>query len=154
MYTYIPTYAGYCDKPDLICDPADGISMQVSGHARAAPLPSARSPLGLQRGAFTITPGGWHKISVLASLNKAPYNIANGVLRVWYDGKLAIDQTDALIRTAPTLDSVSGLFFSTFFGGSGTEWAPGSTQHAYFKDIKMAAKTAGSTLSGAKVTPL
>lgn len=110
--------------------------------------------MALQRGAFTIAPGGWHNISVLAALNKAPYNIADGVLRVWYDGKLVIDQTDALIRTAPTLDSVSGLFFSTFFGGSGAEWAPGSTQHAYFKDIRVAAKTEASTRSGAMVMPL
>ena len=49
---------------------------------------------------------------------------------------MVIDSGEVVLRTVPTLH-ISGLFFSTFFGGDSPDYATPSDQYAYFKNFRI-----------------
>jgi hypothetical protein len=58
----------------------------------------------------------------------------DGIVQAWYNGVLALDRQN--IRFRDTLDfAVDGFYFSTFFGGSGDEWAPSRDEYIDFDDF-------------------
>lgn len=60
-------------------------------------------------------------------------NNTNGVLRVWIDGDLKLDRTNLRFMTqSPSIDE---FFFSTFYGGSTSEWSPSRDTFAQFDNI-------------------
>ena len=59
----------------------------------------------------------------------------DGILQVWLDGRLVLDQNDIQWRDTPDLQ-IDRLFFSTFFGG-GEAWKSSQEEFAFFDDFKM-----------------
>lgn len=66
----------------------------------------------------------WHNVTQHIELNTIDGSTvyADGVMNVWIDGLLVINETDLIYRTVDTLE-LEGIFFSTFFGGNGEDWA-------------------------------
>ena len=78
----------------------------------------------------------WQNITQLITLNSVVGDqvYANGIMQVWLDGNLVIDESDLIYRTVDTL-AIEGLFFSTFFGGSGDDWATPVDTTVDFRNI-------------------
>jgi len=83
----------------------------------------------LGRGDFSFARGKWQCIEQQVVLNTP--GVANGAVRAWLDGKLVYQNEQLLYRTVSSLQ-IEGVFFSTFFGGGDSSWAPESDQHADF----------------------
>jgi len=90
--------------------------------------------LGLGRWTFSVAK--WHHLEEELDLNTPGQ--ADGVLKIWFDrdsGTASPDyQSSSLTyRTVSNVPTRIGLlFFSTFFGGSGTDWAPPVSTSADF----------------------
>jgi hypothetical protein len=76
---------------------------------------------------------GWSHIEQEIVLNRLGHD--DGVLRVWYEGKLVVERTDLVFRLSNNV-KVAGLIFSTFFGGHDPSWASPITQKSYFRKIR------------------
>jgi hypothetical protein len=87
----------------------------------------------ISRGAWTFAPGQWQRLEQEVVVNHLGQK--DGVLRVWVDGKLLINRTDMLYRVNNNV-LVSGLMFSTFFGGHDPSWASPKTQVAFFRNFQ------------------
>jgi hypothetical protein len=86
------------------------------------------------RGAWSFVPGQWQRLEQEVIVNHLGQK--DGVLRVWVDGKLVIERNDMLYRVNGNV-LVSGLMFSTFFGGHDASWASSKTQHAFFRNFQV-----------------
>jgi hypothetical protein len=84
-------------------------------------------------GAWTFVPGQWQRLEQEVILNHVGKN--DGVLRVWVDGRLLVNRTDILYRVNNYV-FVTGLMFSTFFGGHDPSWASPKTQMASFRNFQ------------------
>lgn len=122
VYAYIPRPNNLCSNPSIICNPDFGVS--------------------IQRGAFGFKSGSWNRVSLLVQLNNPP-NVANGYVALFFNDIQAIKQTGLQLRASDVI-SAGGLYFSTFFGGDDTSWAPPADQNTYFRNIQV---WAGSTAS-------
>ncbi|MEM9726689.1 MAG: polysaccharide lyase [Pseudomonadota bacterium] len=91
--------------------------------------------IGFQRGQKRInfTPGKWHRLEQLVALNTP--GRADGVLQVWFDGELMIDQRNVLYRESDRV-RIDGLMFSTFFGGSSKGNASPQWQKSWFRGFE------------------
>jgi hypothetical protein len=85
------------------------------------------------RGAWSFAPGQWQRLEQEVVVNHLGQK--DGVLRVWVDGKPVIDRNDMVYRVDGNV-LVSGLMFSTFFGGHDASWASPKTQHALFRNFQ------------------
>ena len=86
-------------------------------------------------GAFSFTLGQWHHVQHHIEMNQA--GVADGILRTWIDGKLAIDESTRIWRKTGESYGIDALYFSTFFGGGDASWAPASEQIADFDDLRV-----------------
>ena len=59
---------------------------------------------------------------------------SDGILQSWFDGVMALDRDDIRYRDINEL-TLDALYFSTFFGGSGDDWAPTDNEYADFDDF-------------------
>jgi hypothetical protein len=81
-----------------------------------------------EREAFAFPRGRWVNLELEAVLNTPKE--ANGILRAWVDGRLAIDRTDMVYRSRPDV-AVSGVSADVFYGAedaSFTAAAPKDTR--------------------------
>ena len=84
------------------------------------------------RGNFTfLADGQWHLLTEHVHLNSPGQ--ADGWVSLAYDGVEHIRQTGLAITTTGT--PISGLFFSTFYGGHDSTWAPTADMHIDFMDF-------------------
>ncbi|EDM73661.1 hypothetical protein PPSIR1_39210 [Plesiocystis pacifica SIR-1] len=81
----------------------------------------------------TFAPGQWHLVEHRLRMNTP--GVADGVLQAWMDGELVLDEQDFLYRTADYDYAVDAMYFSTFFGGSGADWAPTTDETVDFDDF-------------------
>lgn len=131
MYAYIPKQVkNFCSDSNVICNSDYGTS--------------------LSRGSFTFQTGAWNQLWLLVVLNDPAK--ANGIVQLWHNGQQALSFSDINMRTADSLSSVSGMFFSTFFGGSDASWATPTTQYTYYKNFQLIAGYGQSNASGAAVS--
>ncbi|QRV79515.1 polysaccharide lyase family 14 protein [Ceratobasidium sp. AG-Ba] len=132
IYAYLRPVNGICDTRDTRCNEDFGIS--------------------INRGkcAFAFQAGTWNRITMLVRLN-TPGNVANGQLQLFYNDLLAISQNGIQFRTSGDIQSISGLFFSTFFGGEDPSWASPTDQHTYFRNFRMWGSESPSNLTGNQV---
>lgn len=86
------------------------------------------------KGAWTFLPGQWTTLEQEVVLNDP--GVANGLVRAWADGRLVVDQPGMVLRSSPGI-SIDGIFFVSFFGGKGPEWASPKDQKADFADINV-----------------
>ena len=68
-----------------------------------------------------FVPGQWHNVEHRVVMNTPGQY--DGIVEGWFDGELALHIDGLRFRTADAF-SIDGLYFSTFFGGSGSDWAP------------------------------
>ncbi|WWC90514.1 uncharacterized protein L201_005450 [Kwoniella dendrophila CBS 6074] len=131
VYAYIPTsQKGFCSQSQVTCNSDYGTS--------------------LARGSFSFVTGQWQTIQLLVVLNEV--GTANGIVELWYNGIQALQFQNLVLRTSSNLNSVGGLFFSTFFGGDDQSWATPTDQFTYYRNIQLFAGAGQSNLTGAKAT--
>ncbi|KAI8145807.1 hypothetical protein BJV82DRAFT_511129 [Fennellomyces sp. T-0311] len=111
-YGYIPDNS-ICGKSSTQCNDEYGISFS--------------------RGAIQFKTNEWTKLEMYVKINNATEN--NGVLKVWQDGSLVINQTTLKYRTTNAI-AASSLMFSTFFGGGDSKYATSTDTFTYYKNIE------------------
>ena len=142
-------YGGTAVSGGNIPDGTDGFSTRFMWRKNGdgevyAYLPSSTDyGTSIGRGNWRFKPGVWYKIEQEVTLNQP--GKADGRIRVWLDTKLVLDQGGLIFRTVNTL-KIEGIFFSTFFGGEDTTWAPSKDVSADFADFKVS-KPSGVALS-------
>ena len=72
-------------------------------------------------GNASFVPGRWTTVETRVRLNTP--GESNGIIEGWMDGRRVLRETGLRFRDTSDLH-IEGLFFSTFFGGSTSEWAP------------------------------
>ncbi len=82
--------------------------------------------------ANTFTKGDWITVEHRVVMNTG--NQHNGVLQGWYNGVLAHSTIDLRYRFVNGF-AIDGFYFSTFFGGSGADWAPTVDETIDFDDF-------------------
>lgn len=100
----------------------------------------------LARGGYTWPVGKWAKVSIYSKLNtptvsgtSVDTSVSNhdGIFQLKIDGKVVSLFTNMLYRYSNELH-ISGLLFSTFFGGgSVATYAPKTEQQIYFKNFSL-----------------
>lgn len=81
----------------------------------------------------TMVSGVWYSIRQRVKLNTPGQR--NGILQIWLDGRMVLDQRDIQFRNTANL-KIDRLFFSTFFGG-GDDWRSSKDEVTFFDDIKI-----------------
>ena len=139
-------YGGRMISGGRIPDGTDGFSTRfmwrVGGAGEVyAYLPSSQTwGTSLGRGSFRFRPGSWQCLEQELALNTP--GRADGVVRVWLDGRPVFAQEGLVFRTVATL-RIEGVFFSTFFGGSDASWASTADTHVDFGDFAVGARRVG-----------
>ncbi len=87
------------------------------------------------RGLFRFPTGEW--VDVDLEVRENDPGSRNGLARLWIDGRLVIEQTDIVFVREGEAEAETGLFFSTFFGGSDSDWATPRDQHIDFGDFQL-----------------
>ena len=80
-------------------------------------------------------PGTWHTVQTRIVMNSPTEN--DGIVQSWFDGVLALDVHDVRYRDVDSF-GIDTLYFSTFFGGSGSDWAPTADEYIDFDEITVA----------------
>lgn len=93
---------------------------------------------------FYFEPGRWYTIKQYIEMNDP--GIRNGKIRVWIDGKQVLDYKYARFRSTESL-GINLFYFSTFFGGGTSEWAPTKDEYIFFDDVR-AGDASGSVRGG------
>lgn len=131
-------YGGKGNSGGRIPDGTDGFSFRLMwglggrGNVYAYLPSSVRYGSGLLVHKFHFQTGLWHQITQELILNDP--GKANGVFRLWMDGRFVGEESDVLIRTVEEL-KINGLFFDVFFGGNDSSWAPPADTHIDFSDF-------------------
>ena len=84
-------------------------------------------------GPITFSTGTWHTVEHRIVMNTPGDH--DGILEAWLDGLPALSQKAFLYRLAGATYGIDTLYFSTFFGGSDSTWAPSSAQIVDFDDF-------------------
>lgn len=148
-------YGGCQNDPNCVIsggsipDGTNGISTRYSwredgqGELRPyIPNPAGSFPprYGDDNPAFAFNVDQWYNIRQEVVLNTVTGGTAqnDGIFRVWLDDVLVVEETDIIMRTTEDL-ALEGIFFSTFFGGSGADWATPIDTHADFAAFSVTA---------------
>ncbi len=59
---------------------------------------------------------------------------SDGIIQAWLDGEMVLDRQDIRFRTTSAL-KIDTLYFSTFFGGSSSQWETTKDEFAYYDDF-------------------
>lgn len=86
----------------------------------------------LGRGTWDFKTGIWQMVEHQLVLNDVGKE--NGLVRIWIDEELVLEETGLVFRTTPSL-KIDGIFFSTFFGGNDNTWATPIDTYADFDDF-------------------
>jgi hypothetical protein len=86
--------------------------------------------------AVHFEPGTWHTVEHRLVMNTP--GRPDGVLQAWFDGALALDEQTFAFRLADGAYGIDGMYFSTFYGGSDSSWAPDAAQIVDFDDFVIA----------------
>lgn len=87
-------------------------------------------------GAVKFQPGSWHTVEHRIVMNTP--GTSDGIVEAWFDGKLALSDKSFLLRLADGTYGIDTLYFSTFFGGGDSSWAPSAPQIADFDEFIVA----------------
>jgi hypothetical protein len=80
----------------------------------------------------------WYHIRHRVVMNSVVNGVAqyDGIVQAWLDGQLVLDLNNIRFRYVDTLQ-IDGFYFSTFFGGSGSQWNASDDEVAFFDDFKI-----------------
>lgn len=73
--------------------------------------------------------GQWHNLKTRIIMNTP--GTRNGRVTSWLDGELALDSA-VMLRAEGADFGIDLFYFSTFFGGSDSTWAPSKDEYIYF----------------------
>lgn len=79
-----------------------------------------------------FSPGTWHTLEHRIVMGTAGQT--DGLLQAWFDGDLVLNN-NLRWKVSGATDGIDALYFSTFFGGGDSSWAPPSAQQADFDDF-------------------
>jgi hypothetical protein len=83
-----------------------------------------------------FAPGTWHTVEHHLVMNTL--GESDGVLEAWVDGTLVVQRLDMVWRGPGATYAIDALYFSTFFGGGDSSWAPATAQVIDFDDLVVA----------------
>lgn len=78
--------------------------------------------------------GQWITVETRVRMNAPGRH--NGIVQTWMDGELVLDRTDIRFRDVDSF-AVDQFMFSTFFGGSTSDWAPVKDEYIDFDDFRI-----------------
>jgi hypothetical protein len=117
-YVYRPTTQdpSYYSIPNQVLDPMDGDS--------------------LWRGLVNFNKGSWNTVNLLLTVNTMTSGSANadGYLELTING--VTESFSKMIWTSAG-SSISGVLFTTFFGGADSTWATLVATSTYYKNVKL-----------------
>ena len=119
-------YGGTGNSGGDIPNGRDGFSSRLmwrkngAGEVYAYLPKSKKNGTSLGRGQWTFRPNTWHQIQQELQLNTP--RKSDGWIRIWFDQKLVLEETDLRFRNTSKL-TIDGIFFSTFFGGDDRSWS-------------------------------
>ena len=79
-------------------------------------------------------PGQWHRVQHRVVLNTP--GVANGILEAWLDGKKVLSDDTYLFRNTANI-GINLFYFSTFYGGNDSSWAPSQDQYVFFDNFRI-----------------
>lgn len=128
-YAYLPPGAkNFCSEQYITCNSDYGTS--------------------IGRGSITFVTGKWTTVWLYVALNTV--GTRNGVVSLYVNGAQAFYVDDLELRASSAINSIGGLYFSTFFGGFDASWASPSTQYTYFRNITLVGGLGESNATGSK----
>ena len=80
----------------------------------------------------SATPGVWHNVQHRVVLNTTGQK--NGILEAWFDGTKVLSITNLEYRKVDDV-GINLFYFSTFFGGNDSSWAPSTDQTMNFDNF-------------------
>ena len=80
-----------------------------------------------------FVPGKWQTIEHRIVMNTPGQR--DGILQAWVDGALVLDENQFYYRAPGATFAIDALYFSTFFGGSDSTWAPATDQTVDYDDF-------------------
>ncbi|KNC87658.1 hypothetical protein SARC_00229 [Sphaeroforma arctica JP610] len=118
-------YAPMSLQSEAFCKRCDNMSSCSTSEATCS----------LNRGSWSFQRGSWSHVKQTVRLNTVGSN--DGQIKLWVNGNLVMSETIVLRST----DSVThlGMFYSVFYGGSGSSYAPKTDQSLQFKNFKLTA---------------
>ncbi|XP_071109692.1 uncharacterized protein [Haliotis cracherodii] len=84
------------------------------------------------RGSWRFQKGKWQTITEHITLNTP--GKTDGFAKMWYNGRQVYEINNVNFRNNANI-MIDGIFFSTFFGGSTSSWAPTRDCYTYFKNF-------------------
>ncbi|XP_064603705.1 uncharacterized protein LOC135469104 [Liolophura sinensis] len=114
VYLYAPhdQESSFCDRHDVICN-------FDFGHS-------------LGRGSWKWKTGEWQTISQHVHLNTLGKH--DGYIKVWLNGKQVYESRNLLFRREHSVE-ITGMYFSTFFGGGSSSWATPHDTYTYYRNF-------------------
>eukprot|EP00121_Abeoforma_whisleri_P016894 Awhi_evm1s15487 len=125
-YAYLPL----SEAEDSFCARCSGYSSPISKCSQAYQHWCALD----RKSSNKFSTNKWHKVEQTIALNTP--GKADGTYELRIDGKEKSKATNVVFRTTDKL-GVNGLYFSTFFGGDDSSYAPTSDQMNYFRNFKL-----------------
>lgn len=103
--------------------------------------------------ALAVPTGRWHELVTRICLNTpgkdgAP-GLSDGRVQAWFDGHPAIDTSGLRFRDRDTMH-IDQFYFSTFFGGSTSDFSPAHDNRIFFDDFLVADSIPPALPVGAK----
>ena len=139
-------FGGTVTSGRKIPDGANGLSTRYMWRTAGAGEVYAYLPTSKEHGT-SLGRGDWHWptnqwacIEQEVELNRPGQT--NGSVNVWLNDHQVLAQRGLTFRTTDTL-KITGLFFSTFFGGGDASWATPTEQHADFAAFDVSAHRVG-----------
>lgn len=112
-----------------------GIAHKIVASAETAPAQEqAAPPFEYEARTFDIPKGRWTRISQELVLNKP--DASDGIMRVWVDGRLAIERTDMRFRTG-TAVSIKGISASAHVLNQGLNGPAPSDSSVWFTPYEL-----------------
>ena len=84
---------------------------------------------------YTVVPGVWYKISQEIYVGTAGQ--ANAYIIVYINDTMLLNMSNIQLRGDGQRAYIDSFYFSTFFGGSSSNWAPNHTVYADFDEINI-----------------
>jgi hypothetical protein len=79
-----------------------------------------------------IEAGNWYQLTQRVRMNTPGAN--DGQLQVWVDGEEVLYRGDIRYRNSESI-SINAMYFSTFYGGNDSDWAPPKDEYIYMDDF-------------------
>ena len=112
----------------------DGAIVQYVYHPDQPDNHGEDLPWSIDGEASRFKPDRWYTVRHEITMNTPGEH--DGIIRTWLDGELALEFTSMRFRDIGDL-GIDTLYFSTFFGGGNSSWAPSKDEVIWFDDFEI-----------------